>query len=391
VTFPDAKPARDIPRETVAKLLTDAEEEITKGGAHKTEEGLKNQVLAAVSGAAKALTEHTVDTAKIMEIQGFLSAVNTDNPLKTSVIVPRFQRLSQELEEQKSGLLRKHPNEVEELRELALSKIPKFVYYSNYGNLDSEIYLPYVIQNLQRKELGAKEQAKARTLKVLFEFVKLSPEEILKLGKELKEAAANQKLTQEQIAEAAERKKERSILLQSASVDLTKSFREWWKRGNYRFRFEADGDHFRIWVSDDKRPEEIELEGRSTGLQWFLSFYLVFLVERSDAHAEAILLLDEPGLSLHPLAQQDLSAFFDGLSVTNQLLYTSHSPFLMDSDRLDRARKVYVADDGTSKVTPDLSGTDGDSERRGAGYAVHAALGLTVAESLMIGCEPVIV
>ncbi len=43
----------------------------------------------------------------------------------------------------------------------------------------------------------------------------------------------------------------------------------------------------RIWVSDDKRPEEIELEGRSTGLQWFLSFYLVFLVESADAHAGA--------------------------------------------------------------------------------------------------------
>lgn len=53
------------------------------------------------------------------------------------------------------------------------------------------------------------------------------------------------------------------------------------------------------------------MEGRSTGLQWFLSFYLVFLVESQDTHSGCILLLDEPGLSLHPLAQRDLSDFFD--------------------------------------------------------------------------------
>ena len=117
----------------------------------------------------------------------------------------------------------------------------------------------------------------------------------------------------------------------------------------------------------------------------------MFLVERSEAHADAILLLDEPGLSLHPHAQEDLSAFFDGLAETNQLLYTSHSPFLIDSDRLDRARKVFVGEDGETNVTSDLNSKEGDSERRGAGYTVFAALGLTVAESFLIGCTTVLV
>jgi len=125
------------------------------------------------------------------------------------------------------------------------------------------------------------------------------------------------------------RKKERDVLLQSASTELTQRFRDWWRQGEYRFRFQADGDHFRIWVSDDKRPEDIELEGRSTGLQWFLSFYLIFLVESADTHSGAILLLDEPGLSLHPLAQKDLSLFFENLAKTSQLLYTTHSPFMV--------------------------------------------------------------
>ena len=144
-------------------------------------------------------------------------------------------------------------------------------------------------------------------------------------------------------------------------------------------------------MSDDRRPEKIELESRSTGLQWFLSFYLVFLVESQGEHKNAVLLLAEPGLSLHPLAQRDLSSFFDNLSKTNEIVYTAHSPFLVDADRIDRARKVYVAADGTTKATSNLGYVDVDGEQPGAAYAVYSALGLTVAESLLIGCQPVVV
>ena len=268
--------------------------------------------------------------------------------------------------------------------------MPKFVYYSNYGNLDSEIYLPHVVQNLKREDLGAKEAAKARTLRVLFNFVRLQPDEILELGREFPEDEGREP-TEDEISVIAEKKRERSILLQSAGASLTEKFRNWWKQGDYRFEFQADGHHFRIWVSDDRRPEKIELESRSTGLQWFLSFYLVFLVESQGEHKKAVLLLDEPGLSLHPLAQRDLSSFFDGLSKSNSIIYTSHSPFLIDADRIDRARKVYIAEDGTTKATEDLGYRGADGDHSGAAYAVHSALGLTVAESLLLGCQPVIV
>ena len=96
-----------------------------------------------------------------------------------------------------------------------------------------------------------------------------------------------------------------------------------------------------------------------------------------------------PGLSLHPLAQYDLSKFFDNLATTNQMIYTTHSPFLVHADRLDRARKVYVDEAGTTKATSDLR--KGAELQPGAAYAVHSALGLSVADSLMLGCQPVIV
>lgn len=307
-----------------------------------------------------------------------------------SEVAAQLGRALTELRKLYDSLMSPPPHETEEVKEALLGALPTFVYYSNYGNLDSEIYLPHVVANMRRTDLGAKEAAKTRTLRVLFGFVELEPSEILKLGQDYKELHGRDPSADE-AEQITEKKRERSILLQSASAKLTESFKDWWKQGAYRFRFEADGNHFRIWVADNQRPEEVELETRSTGLQWFLSFFLVFLYESQQSHENAILLLDEPGLSLHPLAQKDLSAFFDNLSSTNQILYTTHSPFLVDADRLDRVRKVFVAGDGTTQASPDLRQVGSGKAQAGASYAVYSALNLNVAESLLLGCNPVVV
>ena len=149
-------------------------------------------------------------------------------------------------------------------------------------------------------------------------------------------------------------KRERDVLLHSASTRLTGEFKNWWLQGNYVFDLAADGNHFRIWVSDEERPAKIELENRSTGLQWFLSFFLVFLVESEETHKGAVLLLDEAGLSLHAIAQRDLINFFERLSETNQIIHTTHSPFLVNIDYVDRVRAVYTDDEGYTVVSEDL-------------------------------------
>ena len=48
----------------------------------------------------------------------------------------------------------------------------------------------------------------------------------------------------------------------------------------------------------------------------------------------------EPGLHLHPTAQQELIEFFEELSDSNQLAFTTHSPFLIDGEHLHRIRPV---------------------------------------------------
>ena len=282
------------------------------------------------------------------------------------------------------------------IRDIVLKHIPSFVYYSNYGNLSSRIYLPNAIRWLRGESIPGFDQKEdqVRTLSVLFDYVDLKPEEILELGHDAVDIARkrgnNQVPTEAEIKKAQNDKERRSILLQSASTKLTKEFRDWWKQGEYKFRFAADGDYFSIWVSDDKRPEEVDLELRSTGLQWFLSFYLVFLMECRGNAENSILLLDEAGLTLHPIAQRDLAAFFNRLAEDNQIINTTHSPFIVDPENIDRCRVVYTDENGGTVVSEDLregSGLVGDKSI----YAVHAALGLTVSDVMLQGCQTFIV
>jgi len=391
IAFPKYKRITEAPSDEIRELIDVAKNEIASITPLAKESSLKPELLKSLEGAIeKVKTQENWSSTGIGEVSDKLKAAIPEAPATTSSIVPRYQQLLDDLSAKRARLTAPGPSEIAEVKEFILSKLPRFVYYSNYGNLDSEIYLPHVVENLKREDLGAREAAKARTLRVLFSFVTLKPEEILELGRDFRDPQGR-KPTEAEIAEIATKKRDRTILLNSAGTDLTKRFRDWWKQGNYTFEFQADGDHFRIWVSDSKRPEKVELEDRSSGLQWFLSFYLIFLVESSRDHRGAILLLDEPGLSLHPLAQRDLSAFFENLSGTNQILYTTHSPFLVDADTLDRARKVYVGDDGSTKASADLRRGNDDPRKNGATYAIYSALNMNVAESILLGCHPIIV
>lgn len=287
------------------------------------------------------------------------------------------------------------------LAQIIVNQMPKFVYYSNYGNLSTRLYLPHVITWLKGGTVSGIEKSdeQIRTMEVLFKFVNLQPEEIKDLGLDPKDMAAkrngsnyrsNYQPTADEIQKAEKAKEERTILLQSAGSLLTKEFADWWKQGDYKFRFNADGDYFTVWVSDSKRPDEVRLDQRSTGLQWFISFFLTFLVESKYQHKNAILLLDEAGLTLHPKAQKDLSKFFNSLSQENQIIHTTHSPFIVDTNNIDRCKVVYVDADGYTVASENLRDSD-DKLNEQSIYAVHAALGLSVSDILFQGCKPIIV
>ncbi|MCY4259334.1 MAG: AAA family ATPase, partial [Rhodobacteraceae bacterium] len=290
---------------------------------------------------------------------------------QTASMVEAFQaELAPVLDSAKGGPV------LERIDELVKSKLPVFIYFENYGVLDSAIWLPRFLEDLARDETDAR----VRTISAMFGHVGLDPKEIADLGAEEAQSTRQQgnQPSDDVIVGDQRRKEERAIRLNSASLDISNRFSSWWSQRRHRIRYHADGDYFRIWIADDRRPDvEIELEARSKGFQWFFSFYLVFLVESDEGHKDAILLLDEPGLHLHPTAQQELIAFFEELSEKNQLLYSTHSPFLIDGEHLHRVRPVTEDDTGHSLISVETWPKDRETIfplQAAAGYAMVRGL-----------------
>ncbi len=270
----------------------------------------------------------------------------------------------------------KKPSIIDQIDEMIKKNLPVLIYFENYGILDSIIWLPRFIEDLGQEP----NDSRVRTINAMFQHVGLDPKEITELGNvhTLEARRRGFHLEPEQIAADLQRIDERAIKLNSASMDISKKFSEWWSQRRHKIRYQADGDYFRIWIADDRREDvQIELEARSKGFQWFFSFYLVFLVESENGHKDAILLLDEPGLHLHPTAQQKLIAFFEKLSETNQLAYTTHSPFLIDGEHLHRVRPVTEDDTGHSRITAETWPKDRETIfplQAAAGYAMMRGL-----------------
>ncbi len=251
--------------------------------------------------------------------------------------------------------------------------LPVLVYFESYGVLDSAIWLPEFLEGRRRDN----PDARVRTADALFRLVGLDPQDIARPGDGAVRAD-----------EAGQRRMEdRSIRLNAASREISRRCAAMWSQRSHRIRLHADGDHFRIWVSDDVlEGVEIELESRGKGFQWFLSFVLVFLAETDGGLKDAILLLDEPGQSLHPTAQQELLAFLEHLSGQNQVLYTTHSPFLVDGRHLDRVRPVYEDETGHARI---LEGAW--PRHRDTVFALRAAAGHALFAGVLDREAPVIV
>jgi predicted ATP-dependent endonuclease of OLD family len=136
---------------------------------------------------------------------------------------------------------------------------------------------------------------------------------------------------------------------------------------------------FRIW--DDSHQLSLGLEGRSSGFRWFFSFLAAFS-EYEYSKSPIIILLDEPGLGLHARAQKDFLRFIDErLAPRCQVIFTTHSPFMVQPDHLDRVR--LVEDKGQeigSVISADIMSTDRDTL-----FPLQGALGYDLVQHLLIG------
>lgn len=267
------------------------------------------------------------------------------------------------------------------------ARLPIFIYFEDYGRLKTRIHLPDFIAKQQTPPKDPEEQMLHRTQVALFEWASLDAAELRRLGipKEPNE-------TQESVDR---RKAERARITESASYQLSGDWIDWWDQRTHNLKVSADGDELELRVSDNVNPWEIPFGERSRGFQWFFSFYLTFLVESGKAHRGAIVLLDEPGLHLHPTAQEKLLAFFQRISTKNQIIYSSHSMFMVDPDHVDNVRTVYLlpkdaANPKSRAYTHVSEGTEPEGDRDTL-LPMQAAGAYRLAQTVFLGKRTLIV
>jgi predicted ATP-dependent endonuclease of OLD family len=102
-----------------------------------------------------------------------------------------------------------------------------------------------------------------------------------------------------------------------------------------------------------------------------------------NRNSDIILLLDEPGLSLHARAQKDLlDAIDSNFTGPRQVIYTTHSPFMVRTESLDRVRIVEDKGPAEGAVVSNEAGKTSDPDTL---FPLQAALGYDIAQNLFIG------
>lgn len=139
----------------------------------------------------------------------------------------------------------------------------------------------------------------------------------------------------------------RRNLLSKHSASITGDFMGYWGQNQLDLVAEADGDKLRLGVREAGKTMLFKPEQRSKGFQWFLSFYLRLNAEKDETN---IILIDEPGLYLHAKAQKDVLKVFEEIAKESQVIFSTHSPYLIDAQRLDRVRLVLKDDTNGTKV-----------------------------------------
>ncbi len=252
-------------------------------------------------------------------------------------------------------------------------RVPIFFYFSEYSSLPSTVHI--------RELLAANEEdldEDEHTALALLQLAEFEEDHLLDTNYET-------------------RKRE----LENVANELRGQVLEYWST-NRNLRVEMDLtlkeqaanngtttviDELHIRMRDDQHELSLRFDERSSGFRWFFSFLTAFSRYEFD-NTPIIILLDEPGLGLHATAQRDFLRFIEErLSKRCQVIYTTHSPFMIQPNHLERARLVEDKGRETGSVTTsDVLTTDSDTL-----FPLQAALGYDIAQHLFIAKDNLVV
>lgn len=187
--------------------------------------------------------------------------------------------------------------------------------------------------------------------------------------------------------------------LEAASNAITDDIFEYWQQ-NKNLSVEIDisdaygADHLpgdagkalRVRIKNLKHQVTVPFDDRSKGFVWFFSF-MVYFSQLKQKAGEVILLLDEPGLNLHARAQEDfLRLIEERLAPKYQVVYSTHSPFMIPTQHFDWVRTVEDVDNKGTKISADALKNNRDTV-----FPIQGALGYDLAQSLFIGKDNLLV
>jgi len=221
-------------------------------------------------------------------------------------------------------------------------RLPIFVLFNNYFRVRPLIHLEHLASRIESGVLDDEQYDFGN--KCFLKLLGFSARELSNLGKVPEPLPGDL----EALRNYRDQLDKRTYQLNAASVRLTDEINRVWLPDSDRpeadrLRIQVDTQYLKV-VVEDALGVEIELDQRSEGFQWLVSFFVVFFAEAMDQYENTILLLDEPGLSLHGLKQRDFRLTISRLAEANQTLYTTHSPFLVGPDELDLVRVVEMYD-----------------------------------------------
>ena len=266
-----------------------------------------------------------------------------------------------------------------QVSKIVTDSLPTFLYVSSYDRMDGAIQIEQTQGWIDDQSIKGEGRRGAQLFVEFLEYAGIPLNEII----------------QEKTYETFDAK------LQAASNNITDELLEYWSQNpdlevNVRIESARSGDAApfnegtiaRARIKNNLHRVDTPFSERSAGFVWFFSFLIKFAQIKHD-NVPVILLLDEPGLSLHGKAQGELLRFFvEKLAPHHQLIYSTHSPFMVPSDQFDIVR---IVEDKVSserhkrtsigtKVTNDVLLVDADSM-----FPLQGALGIQALQTLFVG------
>ena len=193
---------------------------------------------------------------------------------------------------------------------------PRFVYFSDYKKIIGNINLNEYGRMADKSsiEFSEDEFDKTETVDNLFYLAELDINEL----EECKNSPS-------QLIK----------LLNTCGKRLTEKLNPAWKGDAIHVELRLNPNNIMsVVISDVHKDGTVTNTGilnrRAEGFKWTFSFIVNFAAETQKAELkEAILLLDEPARNLHPTQQRGISDLLKNLAGSNQVLYATHSPFMI--------------------------------------------------------------